>query len=182
MITACLYQTVENRENPDEVESNAPFKCTNPKAWLGEGYYFWETFDVCAHKWGESIYGGNYFICEVFASYDCNEVLDLVGNTEQIKDVSKIAQILEKDYDTPIMVPLIIRYLKTRVGFTYKMIRVHSIDAFPSVEPLNYRFVNHNKSYLSLRPIIQCCVLNKSILQLPVRIVYPPEYVEASCI
>lgn len=35
-----IYQTVEDRENPDYVEQHGPFICTNKNAWLGEGYYF----------------------------------------------------------------------------------------------------------------------------------------------
>ena len=38
-----IYQTVEDRGNPDYVEQHGPFICTNKNAWLGEGYYFWDT-------------------------------------------------------------------------------------------------------------------------------------------
>lgn len=34
-----LYQTVEDRDNPDYVLENGPFKCIS-NAWLGDGYYF----------------------------------------------------------------------------------------------------------------------------------------------
>jgi hypothetical protein len=182
MITSRLYQTVENRENPDEVESRAPFKCTKYRAWLGEGYYFWDTFDQYAHRWGEEVYQGNYFICEVICKYWSHDVLDLVGNTTQIYDFGEITKVLEKEYHREVTVPFVINYLQTKTSFGYKMIRAHSENAFSRIEPLRLRFVEDNKSTLNLRPIIQCCVIDKSILLLPVKIVYPPEYVNASCI
>lgn len=182
MITTRLYQTVENRENPDEVERNAPFKCVSKNAWLGKGYYFWDTFDAHAHKWGEVMYRGNYFICEVLGRYHREEVLDLVGNTDQINDVGKVAQTLEKEYGASLTVPFIIEYLKRKTPFDFKMIRAHSEDAFSVSDRIIYQFVPNKRPYINLRPIIQCCVIDKSILRLPVKIVYPPEYVEVSCI
>ena len=46
-----IFQTLEDRNNPDEVESQGPFICTN-NPWLGKGYYFWDTFLDLAHWWG----------------------------------------------------------------------------------------------------------------------------------
>ena len=37
------YHTVEDRDNPDEIEADGPFKCTRGDAWLGPGYYFWDS-------------------------------------------------------------------------------------------------------------------------------------------
>lgn len=38
-MTECLlYQTVEDRDNPDNIEAEGPFKCTRKDAWLGEYY------------------------------------------------------------------------------------------------------------------------------------------------
>lgn len=182
MVELQLYQTVENRNNPDEVERSAPFKCENKNAWLGEGYYFWDKFIVYARKWGEKAYNGNYFICEVVAEYEQEEVLDLVGNSSQIFDISEIAKKLEKEYRKKITVPFIIQYLKAHTSFDYKMIRAHSVNAFPSISPLQYSFVSWNNSYIDLRPIIQCCVLDKSILKLPVKIISSFDNINASCI
>ena len=53
MISTILYQTVDDRRNIKYVLENAPFKCTRNDAWLGEGYYFWDTFINFAHWWGE---------------------------------------------------------------------------------------------------------------------------------
>ena len=51
-----IYQTVEDRGNPDYVEQHGPFICTNKNAWLGEGYYFWDTIIELAHWWGNLCY------------------------------------------------------------------------------------------------------------------------------
>lgn len=53
-----LYQTVEDRNNPSEIETEGPFLCVRNNAWLGRGYYFWDTFVELAHWWGNTIYQG----------------------------------------------------------------------------------------------------------------------------
>ena len=54
-----LYQTLEDRSNIDYVEENGPFICRRNSAWLGIGYYYWDTFVDNAHLWGEKIYKKN---------------------------------------------------------------------------------------------------------------------------
>jgi len=36
-----IYQTLEDRGNPDEIERNGPFSCNWNNSWLGTGCYFW---------------------------------------------------------------------------------------------------------------------------------------------
>ncbi len=57
-----LYQTVSDRDNADYIEDNAPFRCERKDAWLGEGYYFWDTLIKNAHWWGEIAYNNEYVI------------------------------------------------------------------------------------------------------------------------
>ena len=46
------YQTLENRNNPDQIEEQGPFLCNRKSAWLGEGYYFWDSFiEKCPLVW-----------------------------------------------------------------------------------------------------------------------------------
>ena len=47
-----LFQAIKDLDNPDEIEQNGPFKCRREDAWLGEGYYFWDSFVELAHWWG----------------------------------------------------------------------------------------------------------------------------------
>lgn len=52
-----LFQAVKDLDNPDEIEQNGPFKCRREDAWLGEGYYFWDSFVELAHWWGRESLG-----------------------------------------------------------------------------------------------------------------------------
>lgn len=179
MICRTLYQTIENRENLDEVERFAPFKCTRKDAWIGEGYYFWDTMIKFAHKWGEKSYNGNYYICKVIAEFDVNDELDLVGNMEQIHDIHQIASLLRKRYarnkSKNITFPIVLEYLKKSEKFNYKIIRVSSQKTFSGLENYHYHFIEKYDAYIDLCPIVQCCVLDKSILKLPVKIVHTSE-------
>ena len=37
------YQTLEDKDNLDEVELDGPFPCRHKGAWLGFGSYLWDT-------------------------------------------------------------------------------------------------------------------------------------------
>lgn len=93
----CLYQTVANK-NKQDIEKNAPFQCTRSDAWLGKGYYFWDTFIEVAKQWGECAYKNNYIICKTQVVCLENEILDFYGNTSQINDLKEITLILEEHY------------------------------------------------------------------------------------
>lgn len=74
------YHTLEDRENPDEVENRGPFVCTRGDFWFGKGYYFWDTNVEWAHNWGEWSYGEErYIICQATIKLD-NNIFDLTGN------------------------------------------------------------------------------------------------------
>lgn len=174
----CLYQTVENRENADEVERDAPYLCANKEAWLGSGYYFWDTFIELAHQWGKFGYNDNYFVCKVIGEFQEEELLDLVGNTEQICDIREITRKLEETYKNKLTTPWVIEYLKKHTSFGYSIIRANFEHSFSNLRDYRLRVsADKNKiQYLNLCPAIQCCVLNKEILKLPVEIVYPQNY------
>ena len=176
MVSTRLYHTVENRENPDFVERSAPFKCKRRDAWLGEGYYFWEGFIQYAHEWGEKVHNGNYFVCGVKCEYETDNVLDLLGSMEQIKEFGSIVDKLEKELGRPITVPFVIKFMKKHTSFDYQMIRAQSEACFCNVDQITIPFNTKYKSSLNLAPIVQCCVIDKSILRLPMRIEYPEKY------
>ena len=52
-----IYQTLENRDNADEVERDGPFLCNRKNAWLGTGYYFGDTFVELAGGGGRATKG-----------------------------------------------------------------------------------------------------------------------------
>ena len=91
-----LYQTVEDRDNPDYIEANGPIQCMS-NAWLGPGYYFWDTFYENAEWWGRSHYNGKYMICATESSCEA-DLFDLVGNTQHLIEMRKVAKMLrDKD-------------------------------------------------------------------------------------
>ncbi|MBK9689303.1 MAG: hypothetical protein IPO65_16695 [Saprospiraceae bacterium] len=77
MVIKTVYQTLENRGNQDYVENNGPFLCSRNNAWLGNGYYFWDSFIENAHWWGWKVkkFTNGYFICEAFYDFEKQFVL-----------------------------------------------------------------------------------------------------------
>ena len=172
MIGAILYQTVANKDK-DNIQDMAPFKCTRDDAWLGDGYYFWDTFIELAHQWGICAHKNNYIICQTHIKCHAEEILDLVGNTIQIKDLRDITLQLEKTYHKRLTVPFIMQYLRKRLVFPYKAIRIQSQNNFSQLNAQYKRlFIDGRREYFNMCPIIQYCVIDITILELPVKVVY----------
>lgn len=176
-----LYQTLENRENPDEIESDGPFPCNRNDAWLGPGYYFWDTFIELGHWWGKKSYNGNYMVCEAICNDDSNQFFDLAGgNMEHLKEFKEYAQILLKQYPN-FTVSKIIEHMKRYSGaFFYAAIRVYAVGSSNCDEILSnnrVKFVLKYPSYLDMTPSIQVCIIDKKKINLRnYLIVYPEEY------
>ncbi len=174
-----LYQTVEDRDNPDYVEEHGPFKCTNRNAWLGHGFYFWDTYITIAHWWGKLNYAQNgYVICQSSCGEDMTGVYDLVGKPELFEQIEQIASILKNKTNTQIVyVPEVFEFLKQNTSFLdkYKAIRVYPLNTFKG-EAYTLKFNPKNKGFIETRPAIQFCVLDKSFLKSRYHIVYPKEY------
>ena len=179
-MTECLlYQTVEDRDNPDEIEAKGPFKCTRNDAWLGEGYYFWEGEIEFAHKWGTNARYREYVVCESAYDYDNRCFFDIVGNPSHLKTMREITELL-KDLmpeNTNITIPMVIKGLKDvlKDEFSYKAIRARS-----EWKPWNYLLPFNEKrpqgECCNLNPEIQLCVIDKMILTKEYRIIYPEKY------
>ena len=92
-----LYQTLEDRSNPDEIESYGPFKCRTATSWLGDGYYFWDSILELAHFWGKNSTYSNYIICSAEAELNDGNCYDLVGNINHLKDLRAITELMEKE-------------------------------------------------------------------------------------
>lgn len=178
-----LYQTVENRNNPDYVEQHGPFLCTNKMAWLGHGYYFGDTFINLAHWWGELNYKQNgYIICQSSCNENMEDVYDLVGRPELFEEIEAIASIIKEHNNVEIVyVPEIIEYLKRQTKFLerYKAIRVNPICTLPNID-FRYKFNDKNRAFIDTRPAIQFCILNKNFFNSQYHIVYPETYCSSS--
>lgn len=73
-------------------EDGSPLK---KPPFAGEGYYFWEDNIEAAEWWGEvrfTKYNKNYYIFKIDVSlrYDDNSFLDLIGNRQHLKFLSKL--------------------------------------------------------------------------------------------
>lgn len=172
-----LYQTVEDRDNPDYIEVNGPILC-ELNAWLGPGYYFWDTFYENAEWWGKSHYKGKYMICATESRCE-TDMFDLVGNTQHLMELRKVAIMLRnKDSQKRWYVGHVLAYLKGEIkSFCYKAVRANGIFS-KSYTGLNDQllYFPNNRSYLELVPPLQVCVYDKSFLTGTFRIIYPPQY------
>lgn len=179
-----LIQTLEDRQNPDYIESNGPFYCAHKHAWLGHGYYFWDTHIELGHWWGETIYGENrYVVCTAKGKLD-NTCWDLHGNGQHRIDFKNICEeMILQTYITKenLNVPKVIEFLKARGAFEkmgFKSIRAMGVNSL-GVDNYIFRlpFVSYNKSYLDVFPPVQICLFNKKSLSLhDYKIIYPQEY------
>jgi len=112
------YQTLENRNNPDQIEEQGPFLCNRKSAWLGEGYYFWDSFIENAHWWGQEGYKNNYVICESTFELDEDKCFNLVDNPEHLKlfEFTKKALIEQQIHN--LIVPRVIEIFKIILLFS----------------------------------------------------------------
>ncbi len=82
------YQTLEDRDNRDDVEASGPFICKRADAWLGDGYYLWDTNIQWAHEWGMNSFkrnGKEYLIgkCQVDTNNNCFDLVGSVANQQE---------------------------------------------------------------------------------------------------
>lgn len=177
---------MQDRGNPDHVLASAPFPCKWENTWLGEGYYFWDTFIENAHWWGKVRYKNNYIISKFICDFDMSLCFDLVGDTEQMLDFSESIDYLKSEnlIDKNTTVSRIINHLKNKVeGFDFQAIRVYGIKSISEYkeEYSKYRhrmiFELSKPQYLDYKPAIQICIFEKTGLNLrDANIVFPDEY------
>lgn len=183
-----IFQTLQDRGNPDHVETHGPFPCSWNNTWLGTGYYFWDTFKINAHFWGQTRYAGSYIICEAQCEFTIERCLDLVGSTEHLLIFDEAVRLMESrrlvvEITT---VARVIEFMKTMMKtFVYEAVRVYGVN---SVSGSRYpQFVNRIKfeedenknQYLDISPAIQICIFKKNGLSLKgYKIIHPTDYIE----
>ena len=181
-----VYQTLEDRGNRDYVEHNGPFICNRKTAWLGEGYYFWDSFIANAHWWGleGAKYSNGYFICESLYDFDELFCFNLVDNPEHLKLFNETKELMQLKglYQSGVTtVARIIKFIKDTINvFKYEAIRVYGINSKSFNSPFSNRSIfdsKNNTKYLDSSPAIQICFYSKTSLNLrDFRIVFPQEY------
>lgn len=175
-----LYQTLKDKGNYQQVVDEGPFICERPDAWLGKGYYFWELYIEFAHVWGRNAgYGDKYIIGQSAYDYDNRNFLDLVGNPIHKDVIWSVYKSLKdkqdsQNIDQVLTLSAVLMAFRKVLGeeFNFKAIRVRSeYKLWEFLIPFNERRPK-NEVY-NARPEIQICVLDKSFLTQPFRIVYP---------
>lgn len=175
-----LYQTIEDRNNPEEVENKGPFPTRNKSAWLGYGHYFWDTHIKLAHQWGKTVYPDNYVICKAFANID-DTCWDLHGNGMHLVHFKEICdEIVGKKIARmdKLTVARVIEYLKKKNAFIYTAIRANAVNSFTKgFKQVKIRFKSDGTAYMELYPLVQICIIEKKGLSLRnYHIVYPTSY------
>lgn len=180
-----LYQTVEDRGNPEVVESSGPFPC-NKHPWLTPGFYFWDTSIEWAHWWGKQGYGGSYIISQYKFEYNHEEIYDLLDPTF-LAEFRSYAKILERDTrDSDISVPQVIAHMREHTSFPYKGVRAEGrFSASYSDNPeLNQSMpfvkmkLRRTRARLDMLPSVQICLFSKESLKgIKGTIVFPEEYI-----
>jgi len=186
MKSITLYQTLEDRDNPDIIERDGPFPCRRSTAWLGDGYYFWDTHKQLAHWWGKQAYGkGKYIICVAKGIFD-DSCWDLHGDGNHQLEFEQVChEIVKKGLSSKkeLLVPNVITYMKEQGIMKYKAIRCLGMDSI-SYKSSDYQafrifFSKKGYSYLDLRPAVQICLFTKGALSLnSYMVVFPDYYLE----
>ena len=183
MKTRFVYQTLEDKDNPDEVENSGPFLCSRKDAWLGEGYYFWESFLNNAHWWGKSTYPNGYIICKAAYVEDEDKCLDLT-KAEGIQVFNEVIPLMQAEgiyVPEETTVARIIMYLRQIGHFAWDAAKVAAVNTKQRESEFNTRAIFKSKypAYIDLCPAIQICFYSKTALQLSgYKIIYPNEYVD----
>ncbi len=171
------YHTLEDRDNYLQVEFNGPGKCIDKRAWLGHGYYFWDSDIDIAHTWGKNCYGQEcYYIFEGDITID-DETFDLYGRvTHKMELIAAYDAIIASgllDEDS-ITVSDIIEYLKKIGAFPYTAIRAADIPK----RHFKISFGGKRGEYMIANERVQVCLIVKKSLNLQsFRCIYPEEYV-----
>ncbi len=180
-----LYQTLEDKSNVDYVEENGPFICKRRDAWLGIGYYYWDTFVDNAHLWGRKIYNSDnkdYMICLSKVEFSNENVYDL-DNPNILLEIKILEKKLSEIYPNKnITVAVALEQLKQSREFTYKAIRARAVnDMNDSKQKIPFKI--GYKAYLDTCPHIQVCILDKTFVGNDnFKVIFPTEYSEGYAI
>ena len=175
LMSVLAYQTLEDRDNPDEIEDNGPYKCRRPNAWLGFGYYFWDSNIQWAHDWGQQSYNNEYIICE--ASIELTDsCYDLVGCiAHQLEMIEIIGEFKKSGYLSDkgeIYVGQVIELMKNRGIFDYSAIRAND-----NKKAYDFFFTSNNVENTTLLKRTQICLIDKTnLISRTFRVIHPKHY------
>ncbi len=174
MNTVRGYHTLKDKGNASQIELNGPIKCILPsRAWLGLGYYFWDTEIKWAHQWG--VQYGEYLIFEALLRID-GTTFDLFGNVSHINEFLECIKIImaQKPKDSQeVLVPEVIEYIKAHTKFETIYNSIRCADYPNSASIIRFRKDKPEETYLG-GSRVQHCLLNKNnIVSQSFKVVYP---------
>ncbi len=188
MATRTVYQTLENKGTPNSIENDGPFPCNRKNAWLGQGYYFWESFIENAHWWGSECnnYANGYVICRAFYTESEEKCFNLIDNPNHFRMLNQTIDLMETRglyQRNKTTVSRIIEYLRNTLHiFTFEATRVYGVNSKSlksDYSKVTIFSLNQAHSYLDSLPAIQICFYTKKSLNLNnYKIVYPDEYID----
>jgi hypothetical protein len=145
------YQTLEDRNNIEEIETNGPFKCTRSDAWLGHGYYFWDSNIKWAVEWGINSFkrrNRHYVIgkCKIDLSKSCFDLYGTVNHQQELRETIEVLKDSGKiKVGNRLVLPIILEFLKKEGLFPYKSIRIGD-----NYDPLPVYFGDRRGEFLLL--------------------------------
>lgn len=185
------YQTLEDRGNYNEVEEHGPYKCTHKNAWMGSGYYFWESLIDNAHWWGSegAAYRRGYIICESSFELSDEKCFNLIDNPDHLEAYNNMRELMKENglyIEGRTTAARIIDQIKEVIKvFHYEAIRFYGVNSINSNSPFSkrtnfvYQHLKKSYQYLDTSPAIQICFYNKNSLNRKgFKIIFPPEYSE----
>lgn len=176
-----IFQTLENRGDFDKVEMYGPYKCKWPNTWLGDGFYFWDTFIENAHWWGKKHRNGNYIICEAQFLFDTSTCFDLVGSTSHMVEMNDAVNLMNEKglIDSKTTTARVIAYLRDSLNiFNYSAVRVWGVNSQSEKYWKKYGllFELNKPFYLHMKPAIQICIFNWTAINAKnYKVVFPDE-------
>lgn len=178
-----IYHTVEDRNNPDVILDRAPFFCKSKIAWLGKGYYFWDSYIQNAHWWGTSRkFEKGYVICEAICDFSIEKCFDLYDCPDHIEQFIMTfnhmkSQGLANRYTT---VPRVLNYLKYDIKvFKFEACRAYGILSKNEKSKFSFtmKFNIGDEPFLELRAPVQICFYKKDGLNMRnFKIIHPSTY------
>lgn len=171
-----LYQTLEDRLNPMEVKEHGPYRCEHDKAWLGNGYYFWDTFIDLAHWWGKMAHKNKYIIGKIEYFYDEEKIYDLL-DPDNLLDFQNYYTMLKQKTKRKYTVSAILQHMKEHTNFNYLGVRIRGEHSTKDIKENKVRFIDNRSSFLDMTPPIQICLFDDNdVKSYNYEIVYPLDY------
>jgi hypothetical protein len=184
-----LIQTIRDTGDPDKIENGGAILCNTNKAWVGHGYYFWDTHIELGHWWGQVHYENKYMICTADGIID-DSCFDLhAKGKHRIIFKELVEEIIKRNISTKekILVAHVIEFYKKLKSFEFNSIRILGINSI-GVEHIDklfarYKFEENSvnkKVYFDLYPPVQICIIKKNPYYCTnYKVIYPFEYLES---